>query len=26
MMHHVIGLTYNLDQYLSDVRAAAPTL
>ena len=26
LMHHVIGLTYNLNQYLSDVRAAAPTL
>ena len=26
MMHHVIGMTYNLDQYLADVRAAAPTL
>ena len=26
MMHHVLGLTYNLNQYLTDVRAAAPTL
>jgi uncharacterized protein YndB with AHSA1/START domain len=26
MMHHVMGLTYNLDQYLADVRAAAPSL
>ncbi len=26
MMHHVIGMTSNLNQYLSDVRAAAPTL
>ncbi len=26
VMHHVIGLTYNLNQYLSDVRTAAPTL
>ena len=26
LMQHVLGLTYNLNQYLSDVRAAAPTL
>ena len=26
LMHHVIGLTYNLNQYLADARAAAPTL
>lgn len=26
LMHHVIGLTYNLNQYLTDVRTAAPTL
>ena len=26
LMHHVIGMTYNLNQYLTDVRAAAPTL
>ncbi len=26
VMHHVIGMTYNLDQYLADVRSAAPTL
>jgi hypothetical protein len=26
MMHHVFGITHNLDQYLADVRAAAPTL
>jgi uncharacterized protein YndB with AHSA1/START domain len=26
MMHHLFGLTHNLDQYLSDMRAAAPTL
>jgi len=26
LMHHVFGLTYNLNQYLADVRTAAPTL
>jgi hypothetical protein len=26
MMHHIFGITHNLDQYLADVRAAAPTL
>jgi hypothetical protein len=26
MMHHIFGITRNLDQYLADVRAAAPTL
>jgi hypothetical protein len=26
MMHHIFGMTYNLNQYLTDVRAAAPTL
>ena len=26
LMHHIIGLTYNLNQYLTDVRTAAPTL
>jgi hypothetical protein len=26
LMHHVLGLNYNLNQYLADVRAAAPTL
>ena len=26
MMHHIFGLTYNLNQYLTDVRTAAPTL
>ena len=26
MMHHLFGITHNLDQYLADMRAAAPTL
>jgi hypothetical protein len=26
MMHHVLGMTYNLDQYLSAMKSAAPTL
>ena len=26
MMQHLIGMTHNLDQYLADMRAAAPTL
>jgi hypothetical protein len=26
MMQHVLGMTYNLNQYLTDMRAAAPTL
>jgi uncharacterized protein YndB with AHSA1/START domain len=26
MMQHLFGMTHNLDQYLSDTRAAAPTL
>jgi hypothetical protein len=26
LMHHVLGLNYNLNQYLADVRTAAPTL
>ena len=26
MMHHIFGITHNLDQYLADARAAAPTL
>lgn len=26
MMHHLFGMTHNLDQYLADTRAAAPTL
>jgi uncharacterized protein YndB with AHSA1/START domain len=26
MMQHLFGMTHNLDQYLSDMRAAAPTL
>jgi hypothetical protein len=26
LMHHLIGMTHNLDQYLSDMQAAAPNL